>query len=321
MAKIIGNPTTTPIAPSDWNQNNPNKANNIKNKPTKLSEFENDINSDIPSIVYTEIDTFYDGIRRVMPTSNDKCLDFTPEYGFSDLHSYNGHTDSKTAYVLCIASSRVVAKEDDESYFQTLIFARGDIYKRIRYITADGDTGWSSWEQTYATKSELKWKTLIDTTLTEEQGGVSEVLLYINKEALANARQIRIAVSFPVAEEKAANSFWTSVKISDKNKTAYNLTVLGGYNSKGDANAVYFATAAIDVFDFNYGGTNVRSFHSLAELPTPHYTASANTVKSASENVGGFPVSLIEKNSPYLNISTGTVLLEAGTHIFMEVCK
>ena len=281
----------------------------------------------VPSLVYTEIDTFYDGVRRVMPTDNDKCLDFTPEYGFSDLHSYNGHTDSKTAYVLCIASSRVVAKEDDETYFQTLIFASGDIYKRIRYISAyNGDTGWSSWEQTYATKRELedatKWKTLIDTTLTEEQGGVSEVLLAIpNKSALINARQIRIAVSFPVAEEKAVNSFWTSVKISDKNKTAYNLTVLGGYNSKGDANAVYFATAAIDVFDFNYGGTNVRSFHSLAELPTPHYNASANTVKSASENVGGFPVNLIEKNSPYLNISTGTALFEAGTHIFMEVCE
>ena len=33
MAKIIGNPTVTPMAVPDWNQNNPTKADYIKNKP------------------------------------------------------------------------------------------------------------------------------------------------------------------------------------------------------------------------------------------------------------------------------------------------
>ena len=259
-----------------------------------------------------------------MPTDISKGLIFNLNEFYEQEYVDGGTTDPNTAYALCIANK--LGEPYDELYRQTLILAGGKIYRRSRSVYEGEDTGWSAWESIYVTKSELedatKWKTLIDTTLTEEQGGVSEVLLAIpNKSALINARQIRIAVSFPVAEEKAANSFWTNVKISDKNKTAYNLTVLGGYNSKGDANAIYFATAAIDVFDFNCGGTNVRSFHSLAELPTPHYNASANTVKSASENVGGFPVSLIEKNSPYLNISTGTALLEAGTHIFMEVCE
>lgn len=43
MAKrIIGNPTITPMAVPDWKQDNPAKADFIKNKPTKLSELDND---------------------------------------------------------------------------------------------------------------------------------------------------------------------------------------------------------------------------------------------------------------------------------------
>ena len=42
VKRIIGNPTTTPMAVPDWKQDNPNKADYIKNKPTKLSQFEND---------------------------------------------------------------------------------------------------------------------------------------------------------------------------------------------------------------------------------------------------------------------------------------
>ena len=43
MAKIIGNTTTTPVMPSDWAQTDETKVDYIKNKPTKLSQFENDI--------------------------------------------------------------------------------------------------------------------------------------------------------------------------------------------------------------------------------------------------------------------------------------
>lgn len=43
MPKIIGNPTVTPVMPSDWAQKDETKVDYIKNKPTKLSQFENDI--------------------------------------------------------------------------------------------------------------------------------------------------------------------------------------------------------------------------------------------------------------------------------------
>lgn len=41
--KIIGNTTATPMAIPDWKQVDARKADYIKNKPTKLSEFENDL--------------------------------------------------------------------------------------------------------------------------------------------------------------------------------------------------------------------------------------------------------------------------------------
>ena len=42
MAKIIGNPVGVPNPKTDWNQENESKANVVLNKPTKLSQFEND---------------------------------------------------------------------------------------------------------------------------------------------------------------------------------------------------------------------------------------------------------------------------------------
>lgn len=41
--KIIGNTTATPVAIPDFKQVDARKADYIKNKPTKLSEFENDL--------------------------------------------------------------------------------------------------------------------------------------------------------------------------------------------------------------------------------------------------------------------------------------
>lgn len=42
MAKVIGNTVGVPNPQPDWNQNDATKADFIKNKPTKLSQFEND---------------------------------------------------------------------------------------------------------------------------------------------------------------------------------------------------------------------------------------------------------------------------------------
>lgn len=177
---------------------------------------------------------------------------------------------------------------------------------------------------TYATKEELadskKWKTLLDVTLTEEQAGANEIALAIEDvEAFINARQIRITASFPVAEEKAANAFWTAFRIADIDKTKYNYIVLAGNNSKGSANSTYFADCLMNMSEFKYAHPEQKTYLALSTLPTPHYTATANTVKTPSVASGGLVASYMRVYSPYLYVSVGAVTLEAGAHIFMEV--
>lgn len=177
---------------------------------------------------------------------------------------------------------------------------------------------------TYATKEELpKWKTLIDTTLTEEQAGVSEIILAIEDvEAFLNARQIRFAMSFPVAEAKAANAFITSVSIADSNHASYNIVFLRGNNRVSSGDARFYTTASLDVFDFKYDDRLTKSFFSLMSLPTPNYSATTNNITSATTHcVGGFPINTIRQYKPYLRITISNVTLEEGTHIFMEVCE
>lgn len=176
----------------------------------------------------------------------------------------------------------------------------------------------------YATKEELpKWKTLIETTLTEEQGGVSEILLAIEDvEAFLNARQIRFAMSFPVAEAKAANAFITSVSIADSNHTTYNIIFLRGNNRVSSGAARFYTTASLDVLDFNYDGYLTKSFFSLMSLPTPNYSVTTNNITSATTHcVGGFPINAMRERNPYLRITINNVTLEKNTHIFMEVCE
>ena len=171
-----------------------------------------------------------------------------------------------------------------------------------------------------------KWKTLHNVTLTEEQAGVTSLLLAIEDiETFANAKQIRFAMSFPVAEEKAANAFWTNVKIQNDDATKYNVTFLAGYNKKGNANATYHAIASINIIDVNFYKTvdTRKTFHSIIQLPNPYYGQSANTVGTATEATGYFPSEFMKKTgyAPYLNISTGSVTMQAGTRVFLEVCE
>jgi hypothetical protein len=173
MHRIIGNPTVTPRA-----------------VPTKLSQLENDaqfITKDalseidvegIPSVVYTELDNFTDGVCKVIPKSPGEPLYFDDIRG--------GFTEEDNIYVLsemyalCLAN--YVYYDESEQYrtvSQTLIFPGGAIYCRNRHEedTSDGwsEGVWNEWKpftvelaqkayrdgnnkiitDTYATKEEL----------------------------------------------------------------------------------------------------------------------------------------------------------------------
>ena len=127
MAKIIGNPTVTPMAIPDWSQTNEARADFIKNKPTKLSEFVNDIES-IPIIVYTEIDNFTDGVCKIVPQYAWEYLEFDTEEGFT---TYSSQSVTSDFYALCMAYTTSAVGEC--SYYQLLIFPDGNIYNRCKY--------------------------------------------------------------------------------------------------------------------------------------------------------------------------------------------
>lgn len=375
MAKIIGNPTVTPMAIPDWSQTNEARADFIKNKPTKLSEFVNDIDS-LPSVVYTEIDNFTDGVCKIVPQNTWEHLEFDTEEGFTT--TYASQVVTSDFYALCMAYTTEMVGES--AYHQLLIFPDGNICCRYKYDWEEynEETGdydfyvgeWSKWRglsvdyaslagtassattattatkatnanyatkadkdgngniitDTYATKEELadskKWKTLLDVTLTEEQAGANELILAIEDvNAFVDARHIRIAMSLPIAEAKSANAFYSSMRIRDKNNSAYNQTFMQGYNKAGSANAIYYTTTQVEMFDFAYSDTYKKGFQSIFQLPNPHFTVSANSVGTASVSTGGFNPDAVRYYPPYLEIKTGAVTMEAGTHIFMEVCN
>ena len=128
MAKIIGNPTVTPMAIPDWSQTNEARADFIKNKPTKLSEFVNDIDS-LPSVVYTEIDNFTDGVCKIVPQHTCEHLEFNTEEGF--ITTYASQVVTSAFYALCMAYTTEMVGES--AYHQLLTFPDGNIYSRYKY--------------------------------------------------------------------------------------------------------------------------------------------------------------------------------------------
>lgn len=174
------------------------------------------------------------------------------------------------------------------------------------------------------TREALKWKTLLDVTLTEEQGGVASLMLAIDDaEALANAKRLRLFAFFSVAEAYAANKFYTTMVIRDADNTRYNSTMLAGYNVAGGENVKYFVMANVDISDIGFvSGSFTRTYHSIAVFPTPWYGTPTNNNVSTKHIAGGYPAERIKKYQPYfeLKVTTpDTVTFEEGTRIVLEV--
>jgi len=169
--------------------------------------------------------------------------------------------------------------------------------------------------------SQLKWRTIMNTTLTEAQGGTDSLLLELgNGDLLSKAKSIRVVVSFPVAEAKAANAFWTTVLLQDENKKTYSYALVSGYNVKGNANVTYVTTAAVDIFDYQYSNTYKKGFHSIGHLPNPHFQAPANSNVAPKSILGGYNHTGIKNYTPFLGITNSAgVTFEAGTKVYVEV--
>ena len=83
MAKIMGNIVGLPSPRSDWNQTDEAKADYIKNKPTKLSQFVNDIGAGGGGGDLSKYVTWEDFERRTTPIE-DNVADIIEDLGDID---------------------------------------------------------------------------------------------------------------------------------------------------------------------------------------------------------------------------------------------
>lgn len=91
MSKIIGNTTTTPVPRSDWKQVDSTKADFILNKPTNVSDFNNDVGyitnqallALLPKVTYITLDTTWNG--DTSPYYQDVALSCCTETSMVDI--------------------------------------------------------------------------------------------------------------------------------------------------------------------------------------------------------------------------------------------
>lgn len=165
-----------------------------------------------------------------------------------------------------------------------------------------------------------KWKTLIDTELTEEQGGVSTVKIEIpDIEALKNATRIRTYVDIHAGENEIAQQS-VRIKIANYNSQAYGTHLcFSNATSKCGAGQTWKYRGTTEIIPTNAyeNAKTALTFYSI-----PNVNTGANAVNNATKIEGTFPMTYINTHPPYLHIELGSGgLMAAGTKIFMEVCE
>lgn len=95
MREIIGNTTTTPVPRSDWKQTDAAKADFIKNKPTKVSQFENDADYATNSDVDQKIAQMVDSAPETLDTLNElaEALGDDPNFATTVINKINTKVD------------------------------------------------------------------------------------------------------------------------------------------------------------------------------------------------------------------------------------
>ena len=174
------------------------------------------------------------------------------------------------------------------------------------------------------TANAQKWQTVLNTTLTAADAGKDDILIPIPQDkidALADAREIRLVLSFPVVEEYAANKFYITVLLRDASNQAYNRTLAGSYNTAGSANKTYHTLASIFISGFRENSSYPKTYHSIFHQPNIHYNAPGNTNVAAKQIMGGYPSKTVMRNNPpyiELKATTDTIKFNEGTRLFVE---
>lgn len=160
------------------------------------------------------------------------------------------------------------------------------------------------------------WKTLIDTTLTEEQANVSMVKIEIpDTEALKNATRMKICVELKAGESDIASQIMR-INIADYDGKVYSALFCYSNVSCNVGQTAQF----MGVTEFFPIMDNWKRYISFYAAPTT--SADANTVGNATKIMAKLNTKYIDTSPPYLRVSLAkNGIMGAGTKIFMEVLE
>lgn len=202
---------------------------------------------------------------------------------------------------------------DSGEYVDTGIMAKG-------YTPIKGRDYWTE-EDKAEIISEIPsggtWKTLIDTTLTEEQAGVSKVAIEIPDWAniLRTATRLRMWIDIAIPEDMASQV--VRIQISDYNGQAYSAHLCWSSASAKAGQTLHYlgVTEILPITTLNR-----RECITFYSAPTV-YTG-ANAANSPTKIHSDVRLTNLSANPPYfvVYLANGGIM-GAGTKIFVEACE
>ena len=180
-------------------------------------------------------------------------------------------------------------------------------------------------DQTYNPESEnaqsgiavaeaIKWKTLIDTTLTAEQAGTSTVYIEIpNWEQLKTISQMQICVDIVTQNDITAQTFECAIR--NNGGGVYNSSLCWSQISASTAGTTYYYRALVSLFKTRNTGRDYLCLYS-----TPHKYTGAYGATNAAKILGTLQFKNMPTYPPHLNLRLqGDGLFAEGTKIRLEV--
>ena len=149
MGKVIGNIVGVPNPKTDWNQNDESKADCLKNKPTKVSQFENDAGylTEHQDISHKADKTVTDRQGRMLELLQDDVMSLLIDHSSAGGTSYNfdftnlRNTDVRMINEAVSISFTFGKAEYSQGYMSGLSFDSGATPTQISY-TNSGILNW-----------------------------------------------------------------------------------------------------------------------------------------------------------------------------------
>ncbi len=160
-----------------------------------------------------------------------------------------------------------------------------------------------------AIQKSVQWKTLIDTTLTEEQSGAAALKLEITED-ISQMKEFKLYIEYPITEENAGVSVYLNAHINGS-PSGNNCFFSTHTTNKGAAGSTYTAMSYSTVIDM-LDAKEIVSFHTpIAGKNIVGTNARTNAISTRSHWI------IPQDESLYLNVNTTATFL-AGTRVYME---